>query len=190
MVLIEPVLVQIRRLQPRLSARFWLVLCLTAMVWMSLGVRLPAIALPLGGGVPELASVFHFSGSRPGILGVKDGRLAACPATPNCVSSQVNGSVDPVHGIAPLAIAASPEETFARLRSAVESQAEVIEASSEYLYAEYTSGLFGFVDDVEFWLNRDRHQIEVRSASRLGESDLGVNRTRIEALRAVLAGAV
>ena len=56
----------------------------------------------------------------------------------------------------------------------------------DYLYAEYSSALFGFVDDVEFYFPPETHIIHVRSASRLGHSDLGVNRKRIEAIRARL----
>ena len=61
---------------------------------------------------------------------------------------------------------------------------KIITAEGKYLYAEFTSAIMGYVDDVEFFANPDKGIIEVRSASRLGESDLGVNRQRIEAIRA------
>ena len=72
-----------------------------------------------------------------------------------------------------------------KLRDVIDDQpgVEVIESRSDYLYAEFTSKLMGFVDDVEFYC--DGGVIQVRSASRLGYSDLGVNRKRIEAIRAV-----
>ena len=62
----------------------------------------------------------------------------------------------------------------------------IIKETNNYLYAEFTSKLMGFVDDVEFYFDDDGKFIQVRSASRLGESDLGVNRQRIEEIRAKL----
>ena len=64
----------------------------------------------------------------------------------------------------------------------------IIKETNNYLYVEFTSKLMGFVDDVEFYFDRDGKSIQVRSASRLGESDLGVNRQRIEEIRSLLAG--
>lgn len=66
------------------------------------------------------------------------------------------------------------------------SGAQIVEVSDRYLRAEFTSSLMGFVDDVEFYLDLDENAIQVRSASRLGESDLGVNRKRIETIRETL----
>jgi uncharacterized protein (DUF1499 family) len=128
--------------------------------------------------------LFHFSGQRPDNLGVKDGKLAACPASPNCVSSQAPSS-DAEHSIAPLQYDSSAAEAIARLKSIIEGmeRTEIIEETETYLYAEFTSKLMGFVDDVEFYAAPDTGTIHVRSASRLGQSDLGVNRQRIEAIR-------
>ena len=64
---------------------------------------------------------------------------------------------------------------------------EIITESSDYLYAEFTTPLMGYVDDVEFYLDRNAGVIHVRSASRLGQSDLGLNRKRVEAIRAEFA---
>ncbi|MEO1134470.1 MAG: DUF1499 domain-containing protein, partial [Cyanobacteria bacterium J06639_1] len=66
-------------------------------------------------------------------------------------------------------------------------QTKVVERGDRYLYAEFTSKLMGFVDDVEFYADEAASVIHVRSASRLGKSDLGVNRKRIEAIRAQYA---
>jgi uncharacterized protein (DUF1499 family) len=131
-----------------------------------------------------MASLFHFSGPRPSDLGVKDGQLKACPGSPNCVSSQ---SRDAEHSIAPIATT-NPKATLDRIAALIKADdsAKIITCADDYINAEYTSALMGFVDDVEFWANADADQIEVRSASRLGESDLGVNRKRIEAIRTAL----
>lgn len=130
--------------------------------------------------------MFNFSGDRPKNLGVKDGQLAPVPSSPNCVSSQAPQS-DTEHYIAPLAIGGSPPEAIAQLKAIVQSleRTQIIEASDNYLYAEFTSKLMGYVDDVEFYA--DGSAVQVRSASRLGKSDLGVNRQRIEAIRSACA---
>lgn len=130
----------------------------------------------------QIASIFSFSGERPKNLGVKNGQLADCPETPNCVSSQTK---EVTHQIDPLTYSSSGKEAWKKLKTLIETtdNAEVIDADNNYLYAEYTSQIMGFVDDVEFYLDPQQQLIHVRSASRLGESDLGVNRSRIETIR-------
>ena len=132
-------------------------------------------------------SLFSFSGSRPTNLGLTEGKLAACPSSPNCVSSQ---SQDAEHQIEALQYEGTPADAIAQLKTTIESlpRTKIIQTTDNYLYAEFTSALMGFVDDVEFYVNPDQPVIEVRSASRLGESDLGVNRQRIEAIRSAIAG--
>ena len=66
--------------------------------------------------------------------------------------------------------------------------AAVIRSEPDYLYAQYTTRLMKYVDDVEFWFDPAKKVIQVRSASRLGSRDFGVNRSRIEAIRLRLAG--
>lgn len=126
-----------------------------------------------------------FAGKRPSNLGVRDGKLAPCPSTPNCVCSQ---SEDAGHKIEPLTYKSTPQVAFSQLKQAIESQprTKIITQTSNYLYAEFTSAIMKFVDDVEFYLDEDAKVIHVRSASRLGQSDLGVNRKRIETIRAKL----
>ena len=126
-----------------------------------------------------------FAGKRPSNLGVRDGKLAPCPSTPNCVCSQ---SEDAGHKIEPLTYKSTPEVAFTQLKQAIASQprTKIITESPNYLYAEFTSAIMKFVDDVEFYLDEDAKVIHVRSASRLGQSDLGVNRKRIETIRAKL----
>jgi uncharacterized protein (DUF1499 family) len=120
-----------------------------------------------------------FDWRRPTNLGVKDGRLAPCRRTPNCVSSQADAS-DREHYIAPLK--ASMED----VRKAVEAlpRTRIVLAHPNYLHAEFRSRLLGYVDDVEFFF--DGATVQVRSASRLGRRDFGVNRARVEQLRGLL----
>jgi uncharacterized protein (DUF1499 family) len=131
-------------------------------------------------------AIFSFSGTRPTNIGVTDGKLLACPDSPNCVSSQ---SIDAEHKIAPLTYTGDPAKALADLKAVIENmpRTKIITAEGNYIYAEFTSAFMGYVDDVEFYLNTDKGIIEVRSASRLGKSDLGVNRDRVEAIRAQLA---
>jgi uncharacterized protein (DUF1499 family) len=128
-----------------------------------------------------------FAGKRPNNLGVSNGKLAPCPNSPNCVSSQ---STDTLHAIAPLTYNSSPEKAIANLKQVIESlpRTTIISETEDYLYVEFKSALMGFVDDVEFSLDRNANVIHVRSASRLGQSDLGVNRKRIETIREKVNG--
>lgn len=129
-----------------------------------------------------------FSGRRPTDLGVRDGRLKPMPDTPNAVGSQTQS---PTHAIAPLAYRTTREAAMAALARIVAamSGATIIVQETDYLYAEFASAWMGFIDDVEFHLPAGERIIHVRSASRLGHSDLGVNRRRVEAIRAQLAAA-
>lgn len=146
------------------------------------GVVSDAIALPIN---PTIATLFSFSGTRPANLGLKNERFADCPSTPNCVNSF---STDSDHAIAPIRYSVAPEKAIATLKQTIESlpRTKIVQASDTYIYAEFTSKLMGFVDDVEFYLDKAANVIQVRSASRLGESDLGVNRQRIESIRTQL----
>lgn len=127
--------------------------------------------------------MFKFSGQRPNNLGVQNGRLQSCPNTPNCVSSE---ATDSEHQIADLKYLG--DDTIATIKAIVLAQpgAAVISETGDYLYAEFTSKLMGFVDDVEFYVDRNAQTVKVRSASRLGQSDLGVNRKRIETIRSLM----
>jgi len=130
-----------------------------------------------------------FSGKRPSNLGVREGRLAQCKRTPNCVSSQTD-SGDRVHYIQPIAFAGEPSDAMAALRRALEAApgARIVAAQPDYLYAECRSRVMGFVDDVEFVLDAAARVFQLRSAARMGRRDFGVNRARIESLRRALAG--
>jgi len=120
------------------------------------------------------------AGERPNNLGVRDNSLSSCPSSPNCVSSQAS---DERHRIAPLAFNGDPDAAFARLKQilARRNDTAVIDESPGYLRVELRTTLF--VDDGEFLLDRVGRVIHVRSASRLGYSDLGKNRSRLEDIR-------
>lgn len=126
-----------------------------------------------------------FSMKRPDNLGVKDGRLAPPKSSPNSVSSQADPA-DAEHYVAPIPYKGDSLAAMAAVRKAVEGMqdATVIRQEGGYLYAEYRTKLMRFVDDVEFYYDAKAGLIHVRSASRLGRRDFGVNRARVEALRA------
>jgi len=108
--------------------------------------------------------------------------LAPCPESPNCVSSQAK---DQAHLTAPLRYSGDPGAAWRRLQSALgaESRIAIIEDTGGYLHVEARSLVFRFVDDVEFLLDSEHGVIQVRSASRVGYSDFGVNRRRVERIR-------
>jgi uncharacterized protein (DUF1499 family) len=122
------------------------------------------------------------AGNRHIQMGVTGGRLAACPDSPNCVSSQ---STDPRHAIDPLRYEGTAEKARSVLIEAVSGmkRARIVAAEERHLHAEFASAFFRFVDDVEFLLDSETKTIHVRSASRVGYSDLGVNRRRVEEIR-------
>ena len=130
-----------------------------------------------------------FSWKRPDDLGVQEGRLAPPKPTPNCVSSQAEPA-DEEHYIAPLPFKGDAPAAMAAARKAVESMrgASVIRQEGGYLYAEFRSKIMRYVDDVEFLFDQKAGLIHMRSASRLGRRDFGVNRARVESLRARIEG--
>ncbi len=135
-----------------------------------------------------MAAIFGslFAGTMPADLGVHDGGLKACPDRPNCVNSQ---ATDAGHAIAPLAFrgdAAAAVKALAAIVAATPG-ATIVKAHENYLQATFATPTMGFVDDVEFHADAARNVIDVRSASRLGHSDLGANRKRVEALRHAFA---
>jgi uncharacterized protein (DUF1499 family) len=114
-------------------------------------------------------------------LGVKKGQLAPCPSSPNCVSSQAE---DEKHRIEPLPLKLSVQETMKDLKQIVNSmkRARIIKTTDNYIHAECKTFL-GFTDDLEFYVDEKDKVIHVRSASRVGYSDLGVNHRRVEKIR-------
>ncbi len=111
--------------------------------------------------------------------------IAACPATPNCVSSDAGGGL---HGIEPLVIDGDPQALWAALVELLESDPafRIIEHSDRFLMAEARTAVFRFVDDVTFELRPAAGVIAMRSASRVGIGDFGANRRRLEKIRKAL----
>ena len=117
-------------------------------------------------------------------MAIKMGKNRTKPS-PNNVSSQTDPASDPGHYVAPLAMRGEPGPAWTRLLVVLRGWPRTVIASeaSGYLHMETTSPLMGFVDDTEFLVDAAAGVIHVRAASRLGASDLGVNRRRVEAIR-------
>lgn len=127
------------------------------------------------------------SGTRPD-LGINNGRLMPCPGTPNCVSSQ---ATDENYYTEPLRFMGTPQDAHGRLLNILESEqrTKLLEIRADYIRAEFTSALFGFTDDVEFYLPQKQDHgtlIHIRSASRLGYFDFGANKRRVDRIRSKL----
>lgn len=133
-------------------------------------------------------SLIKLSGKRPNNLGAEGGQLSRCPSAPKCVSSQQTGK----HGIAPLDTGGKGVAAFNALVGVIEAldNTVLVTRRDAYLHAEFSTPTLGFVDDVECVLADDGSRIDVRSCSRLGYSDWGVNRKRVEMLRSKLAAAI
>jgi len=116
---------------------------------------------------------------QPDALGPVDGELRDCPDKPNCVCSQEDAD-DPGHLVDPLHADWSALVEHVKADSAT----DVVEERADYLWVTYQTPLMGYIDDVEFLRAAD--VIHVRSASRLGRSDLGANRKRVESIRQAL----
>lgn len=127
-------------------------------------------------------ALLSMTSSTPTNLGLTGGKLAPCPNSPNCVSST---ATDPRHAIAGFALDRAAGAAKEELRAAIAKlpRAKLISETDNYLHFEFRSFIFRFVDDVEFHLDAPTKTIHVRSASRVGHSDLGVNRRRVESIR-------
>jgi uncharacterized protein (DUF1499 family) len=151
--------------------------------WLLIVVAFIVIAAVVAGQLGLL------KGTPPTDLGVHEGRLKPPSKTPNSVSSQA--SLYPDHpqrayaSIAPLPLKGDAAGTMARIAGIVEAMdgAQVVRSEPGYLYAQFTTRIMKYVDDAEFWFDPAAGVIQVRSSSRLGSGDLGVNRERIEFIR-------
>ncbi|MCG8606630.1 DUF1499 domain-containing protein [bacterium] len=126
-----------------------------------------------------IAATVDLAGERPSNLGTQNGKLAPCPASPNCVSSQAENLSQ---SIPPLLYNGTTAEAVRRLKEIVQSMngTRVVTENANYIHVEFTVPILGFVDDVEFYFDETEHTIHMRSASRTGYWDLGVNRRRLE----------
>lgn len=133
----------------------------------------------------SIAAVFICGCTKvPESIGVKEGKLGACPDKPNCVSTTAK---DKAHFIEPFRYAVDSVKVKSVLLEVINSQerTRIITDSGNYIHAEFKSKVFRFTDDVEFLIDDKDKIINIRSASRIGYSDMGVNRTRIENLRLI-----
>ena len=121
------------------------------------------------------------TGARPHNLGIVNSTLAPCPDTPNCVSSD---SLDESHYVPAFKLEANSEQVWAEIKLYLDSQSnmEIVRELKDYLYVESTSTFMRFVDDFELHLREQNGIIAVRSASRYGKFDFGVNKERVDAL--------
>jgi len=115
--------------------------------------------------------------------GLVDGKLSACGNKPNCVSSEMNKESD--HFIEPIKYQGDDNIRLKMLTAITAMNGEVESDSDEYIAATFTSGFFRFTDDVEIRIVAAEKTIHLRSASRVGHSDFGVNRKRMETLRSL-----
>lgn len=160
-------------------------LVLVSLLWLGSGCFTPAWAVTpqLLGALPGLSGLL--AGTPPQDLGVNGGHLSPCPDSPNCVVSQ---DADEDHAIAPLTYQSDRDtarEAVLKVLSVV-PRTQVVEQTENYIRFESSSRLLGFVDDGEFYFPEDNNLIQVRSAARVGQSDLSVNRRRIEQIRLAL----
>ena len=125
------------------------------------------------------------TGTRPEFQSQLEKRLGNCPTRPNCVSSE---AVDASHYIEPFSLNSEPDVAWSALQQVMADlpRTTIVTSTPDYLHAENRSRIWRFVDDVEFMLKPLKGTIMVRSASRLGYSDMGVNRRRIESIRETL----
>ena len=134
--------------------------------------------------------MFNFPGKVPSTLGISSGSLALCPNKPNCVCSiepidDDAALVDSPHMVQPFRFSGSVSEAFDRLEMLISNNSKSVTVTriDDYMHITVTSAFFGWVDDMEFHALPSEGTIHVRSASRVGYSDFGVNRARIESLR-------
>lgn len=115
-------------------------------------------------------------------LGVQDGKLAPCPDKPNCVSTQ---STDEKNKMDSFSYSGTEAETIAKLKDILlnRKRTKIVKEEANYIRAEEKSKLFKFVDDIEFYLDETSKTVHFRSASRIGYSDFGVNRKRMEEIK-------
>ena len=144
---------------------WWLIALASAAV-------LPAVAL----------AVMSALAKRPSGLGMVDGKFAECPSKPNCVSTQsstVQCEIDPIE------FSGAATDAMRELKSVISSMpgSRLVGETDNYMHVEFVSSFFRFVDDVEFYIDGESQTIQFRSASRVGYSDLGVNRKRMETVR-------
>ncbi|GBF40931.1 hypothetical protein LPTSP2_01970 [Leptospira ellinghausenii] len=134
-------------------------------------------------GMITLLILMNCTGTRPDNLGIRSGKLLECPKTPNCISSFSDPS-DKEHFRSAVPYQKPTVEAISILKERIlnHPRTKIIKEENNYLYIEFTTLIMRYVDDVEFYFDEKTKQLHFRSASRLGKSDLGLNRKRIEIL--------
>ena len=125
------------------------------------------------------------SGKRSDEIGIDTSGLRGCPKSPNCISSEAK---DEQHAIEPFRLKGEPNASWTLIRDEIASMPRwtIVTATDNYIYVECKSRIFRFVDDLELYFNSSNGIISIRSASRIGYSDFGANRRRVELLRSEL----
>jgi uncharacterized protein (DUF1499 family) len=146
-------------------------------------ISLALVIVLIAGAALAMMSMFS---RKPTDLGLANGRLADCPSSPNCVSTQAS---DAEHRMEPIPFTGASEEAMQRIKELVEEmpRTKIVTAEDNYLHVEFRSALFRFVDDVEFLIDPHEQLVHFRSASRVGHSDFGVNRRRMEQIQKVFS---
>jgi uncharacterized protein (DUF1499 family) len=146
--------------------------------WATAWAAFLSLVILLGGALlfphPAAASLFHLEGPIPADLGVQDHGLAPCPSPAHCAQASwpVPDAQEALTNLLPVVLALDG--------------VELVETDGPYLHATVTSRFFGFVDDLELFANGAEGQLQARSQSRLGDSDLGVNARRLDRLHQAL----
>ena len=145
---------------------------------MKIAIYLIAAAVALGLGLFIHLSIDSRKARETGLL---NGKLRPCPGTPNCVVSEDSGKDSYIE---PLTFSGEPGAAWEHAKEALTGLGGRIEKDTgAYLWATFRSRIWRFVDDTELRLDAAGKVIHVRSASRVGKGDLGVNRKRVERLR-------
>ena len=125
------------------------------------------------------------SGKRPSEIGIDTSGLRGCPQSPNCVSSEAK---DEQHAIESFRLKGDPNASWPLIQDEIVSMPRwvIVTATANYIYVECKSRIFRFIDDLELYFNASNGIVSIRSASRIGYSDFGANRRRLELLRSDL----
>lgn len=143
-----------------------------------------SIAILLALGLVAYIVMAVMSQKMPSNLGLENKALRPCPDFPNCVCSEQHTQQDQLHAIAPIP---ASKETWLKLQQIILTQGGNIQTQQEsYIHATFTTPVFRYVDDVELRYDADASLIHIRSASRIGRSDFGVNRKRVAAIKQAL----
>ncbi|MDQ7001983.1 MAG: DUF1499 domain-containing protein [Ghiorsea sp.] len=120
----------------------------------------------------------------PSDLGLQDGVLRPCPESPNCLCSEAHTKHDDMHYTAPIQ---GDKTMWLTLKIELEEQGgELVTHNNDYLHFTFSTPIMHYVDDVELRFDEASQLIHIRSASRIGRSDFGVNRARIKAIKQAL----